>query len=606
MRGLALVLVLAAALAPALARASALDALDPTRTWYLRSLRFTGQSALRGSELRGVMSTQARPWYAVWRKYPEFDPAVLEADLDQVRLLYRSRGYYQAQLTPDVELPAAGDAVRIVIHVDEGPAVKIERVDVTFEGTALPPEEERKLLADLPIKQGETFTQKAYDAAFARLRTAYRDRGYARVNVEKKATVDVAQDRADVTYRVVSGPSCVFGETSISGTQRYDPEVIRRELTFQPGTPFTQKAIDKSRENLVTLHLFRTIRLEEQPGDDPRVAIEVRVTEAPPREVRLGVGYDTEEGIRGLASWRNYDFLGGARQLGLSARASQLERAIIADFLQPHFPGHNSRTRLIFTEAQEDEDPWTLVRTRISPRLEWKATEQVTGYVFYRAEYDVLTEVNTFVRNALPRASPSHGVLSGLGIGADWNATDDLIDPTRGWILGGSVEPIGGVLGGDFGFLRLIGESRAYVPLVRRLTAAARLRLGTEVLTGDTQVPLYERFYAGGINSVRGYGRWRVGPLVANEPIGGRSLVETSFELRHPITETIGAAVFVDAGQLGKHSFTFPFTDLQYGVGFGVRYKSPVGPIRVDLGFPLERPPGDQSWQVYLSLGQTF
>ena len=335
--------------------------------------------------------------------------------------------------------------------------------------------------------------------------------------------------------------------------------------------------------------------------------LHVRVTEAPKHEVRFGVGYDTEEQVRGIASWRDYDFLGGARQLGFSATASFIHRTLTADFLQPHFPGHQNRTRLLLTEQEEEEDTFTLDRSRFSPRLEWQASDQITGYAFYRIEYDLLSSVSSAVKAALPGAAPSRGVLSGFGFGADWNTTDDLLDPTRGWVTGVTIEPVGDVLGGDFGFLRLIGEGRIYQRLAGGLLGAARVRVGTaEPFPGTREIPLFERFYAGGINSVRGYGRWRIGPLVNDDPIGGRSLAEGSVELRHPITEHVGAAVFLDGGQVSRESYDLPFGRLRYGTGFGVRYRSPVGPLRCDLGFPLEPPDKDQRWQVHVSLGAAF
>src|SRR5207247_326248 len=253
--------------------------------------------------------------------------------------------------------------------------------------------------------------------------------------------------------------------------------------------------------NLMALRLFRTIRIDEDKSRDPRVAVRIRVIEAPRHEVRFGVGYDTEEQLRGLAGWRDYDLLGGARQLGFTARASFLRRSI----------------------------------------------------------------------------------------GADWNWTDDLLDPTRGWVTSASVEPVGGFLGGKFSFVRLQGEGRRYQPLVADLAAAFRFRLGAEEpFGGSRDVPLFERLYAGGIGSVRGYERRHVGPLIDDDPVGGRSLVEGSAELRHPVTERLGAALFAGAGQGSLRSLGFPLDDLRYGFGFGVRYKSPVGPLRVDLGFPLE------------------
>jgi outer membrane protein insertion porin family/translocation and assembly module TamA len=606
MRAVAWLLVLAAALASD-ARAVQLDALDTAREWTLLALRFEGNHALGSRTLRQAVVTKPRPWFTPWRAFPPFDPLALRDDLDRIERLYRSRGYYRARVFHDVEMPASGNAVTVVVYVEEGPPTTVASVDVAFEGEELPEAERRALLDGLPISRDHVFTEERYVQAASYLRAYYREHGFARVDVTRHARVDRDTDRAELSYRVVSGPTCVFGDVTVVGTKRTDQAIVFRELAFSPGMPFKQSRLERSRRDLVALSLFRSVRLDEDPGGGPRVDVQVRVAEMPQHEIRLGLGYDTEEQVRGLASWRDYDFMGGARQLGFTGRVSRIERAITADFLQPHFPGHDNRSRLIFTEARLEEDTYTVTRSRLSPRLEWQATEAITGFAFYRAEYDVLTSVNPEVPRKLPGVAPKNGILSGFGFGADWNTTDDLLDPTRGFVTGATVEPVGALLGGDFNFLRVVVEGRGYQRLVGRLLGAARFRLGSQEPFGGTpEIPLYERFYAGGINSIRGYGRRRVGRLVGNDPVGGRSLIETSLELRHPITDTIGGAVFLDAGQVGRHSLDFPVDDLRYGTGLGIRYKSPVGPLRLDLGFPFDPPHHDRHWQVYVSVGQTF
>ncbi len=605
-----LALVLAVVAPLPVARAVPVDALDPGREWRLAGIDFEGVHGVSKSALRRAMVTKARPWFAfwtVWRPLPPFEPTTFRTDLDRLRQFYRNHGYYEVRIDHDVRVPPGGDSVRVVIRVEEGPVVRVGDVSVTLGGVALPPDERDRLLANLPIRRGDVFTQDTYERAYTVLRTYYREHSFARVEVTRRATVDVGRRTATVAYDVDSGPPSVFGDVRVSGTRAVDPEVVRREIEFRPGDAFKQSLIERTRMNLVALHLFRSIRIDESPGRDPRVDVRIRVIEGPSREVRVGVGYDTEEEIRGLASWRNYDFLGGARQLGFTARASFIRRTIAADFLQPHFPGLRDRVRILLSEDQEDEQTYTNDRARLSPRIEWQALPNLVPYAFYRIEYDSLSDVKPAVRNFLPGLAPHNGTLSGLGFGMDLNATDDLLDPTVGWVALASVEPVGGFLGGKFSFVRVIAEGRRYQPLVRGFLGAFRMRLGAaQPLAGTLEIPLFERFYAGGINSVRGYGRWRVGPLVANDPIGGQTLVETSVELRHPITETIGAAVFLDAGQVSLRSWDFPFGDLRYGSGFGVRYKSPVGPLRLDLGFPFQPPGNDARWQVYVSVGQAF
>ena len=170
------------------------------------------------------------------------------------------------------------------------------------------------------------------------------------------------------------------------------------------------------------------------------------------------------------------------------------------------------------------------------------------------------------------------------------------------------VEQVGGPLGGDFNFLKLLWEARHYREIYSRTVLAGRLKLGVADPTGhNDEVPLFERFYAGGANSVRGYGRHRLGPLsTSDDPVGGRSVIEGALELRYRFSDQIGGAVFLDFGQVSLHSFSVPVDDLRFALGFGVLYATPVGPLRLDLGFPLDPPHGDQPWQVHFSIGQFF
>lgn len=606
-------------LASPAARAVPLEALDTHRPLRLGSIRFEGNHEVGSSALREALVTRPRRWFALWQERPSFDPHTFRTDLQRLRALYRSRGFYHAVLSEDVTI-RDGDLADVTITIDEGKPVVVDGVQLVIDGLTLPPDDEHRLRTALPLEPGNVFEEERYERGRAVLRAWFRQRGYARVAVEKGARVDVREDTAAVRYHVEPGPPCIFGDVTVSGLQDVEQDVVLREVAFRPGEPFQQSLLDKTRKNLDALRLFRSVRLIEDDSGAETVDIDIALAEGERHEVRFGVGYETEEGVRGIAGWRDYNFLGGARQLGFSVRISQLFRTIAADFLQPHFPSQTSRLRVLFLQEQTDDDPYDLLETKFLPRLEWEVTAHLTTYAFYRASLDLLSGVPRAVRLALPGADPKRSVVSGFGLGLDLNGTDDLVNPTRGGIARFSVEPVGMAFGGDVSLVRTIFDGRLYVPLPYRFGAAARMRLGSQEPTGSsTQIPLFERFYAGGINSVRGYARRRVGPLASDlvppskctfldcdHPLGGRSVVELSTELRHPVTSAIDIGGFVDAGQVSLDSWDFPFDDLQYGLGLGVRYRSVIGPLRVDLGFPLERRGDDAAWQVYFAVGATF
>jgi len=599
------------ALAFRVARAVPPEAIEPGRDWRVRTVSIHGNDALAESKLTDAMLTKARPWYRFWQFWkprPAFDPTVFRDDVERIRHVYRNEGYYHARVTADVVVPAEGDLLDLVIDVDEGPPVLVTSVDVELTGEPIPDKDRQTLLASLPVKKDQIFRQEDYARGATLLHGWYREHGFARVKVERAATVDVRDDTAVVHYHVTSGPVSVFGDVDVQGLDAVGDDVVRNEVAFETGKPFRQSLIDETRRRLVATRLFRTVRITESgDDDDPVVPISIEVSEGPSHEVALGIGYDTEEQVRGIASWRDYNFYGGGRQLGFSARASFINRAILADFVQPHIPRKGDRVRLVLSAAQEEEETYTNDRSRLSPRVELRFLPWLTSYAFYRIEYDSLSNVNSTITKRFPDIAPKNAILSGLAFGLDVNTTDDLLDPHRGWTASLGVEPVGGFLGGDVTFVRMLLQGRRYQPLPWSFTLALRTGLGFEYPYGGTKdVPLYERLYAGGIDSVRGYERRHVGPIIDGDPIGGLSLIEGSIELRHPITETFSADVFLDAGQVSVKTFDLPVDDLRYGTGFGVGYRTPVGPLRVDIGFPLERPHGDAAWQIHVSIGQAF
>jgi outer membrane protein assembly complex protein YaeT len=584
------------------------EELDANREWRTKDLIISGNKEIGASELEDALSTKTRPWYAPWRARPVFDPAVFASDLERLVKFYQDKGYYEAKVTHDLEVDDKEGLVSASIHVSEGEAIRVAQMSVEIvDAPELKPELDA-LVPKLPLHEGQIFAVDAYQKTESQLKEFFYDKSRAAITIQRKAEVILDRHAANVYYTLNAGPLTQFGSTTVEGLKDVAESIILQELAYKPGEPFSGVALRTTEKNLRELDLFSQIVIEPQPSPpDTAVPVKIRLEEKPPREIRVGLGYGTEDQVRGQVRWRNNNWLGGARRLEVGVKASFIVRELDLHFLQPHFLGANNRFMVTLGPQQFDEPGFFLNSTRVQPRLERKFSDQLTGFLTYRLEYDHLSKVPSASIQALGPFDEK-GLLSGLSAGFLWNRANDPLNPTSGWTLSFAAEQVGGFLGGRFELYKLQSDVRGYYPLAEKTVLASRLKIGfAQPLHGGEEVPLFERFYAGGGTSVRGYGRSRLGPIsTADDPLGGRSLIEGSFELRQQLWEKIGGALFLDFGQVSLQSFELPVDDLRFSAGFGVRYATPVGPLRLDLGFPFRPPRGDRAWQIHFSIGPAF
>jgi outer membrane protein assembly complex protein YaeT len=634
-RALILGLVLACAVAPVSAPASTVRAEGegPTTTlsafggrgpWLLADVRIEGVGAWDGWRIGTSLQTRAAPWWAVWSPDPPFEPSYLQGDLDRIRSDLQSDGYYEAQVRESIVILAQPDRsagedpprpgeVEVVIDVDRGPPVLVCSLYVDLESVALPEDSGAILARDFPMAVGDRFTGAGYAAGAARYAAYLAANGYPEARVDRHARIDVPGRCAEVAYRLEPGPFAVFGPTTIDGVSEALGEIARREIGYVQGRPFDLARLEATQVRLRDTRLFSLVRIDKDPVDEKgEVPIRVELHEGPPHEIRFGVGYGTDDGIRGTASWWNYDFLGGNRRLGFSAKVSRINRWVEASFAQPHFPGPGDLASVAFTLGQQDESTYLDNGFLLAPRIDWKISERLVISAFYAWRYDSLSDVSDATIEDLgpPDEFQNVGFTSSVGLNLRWNNFDDFANPTRGLGIGLTGEVSGGPLGADFDLLRVIAQATYYRPLFGDLILALGARGGSVVPFDRTsQVPLWSRLYAGGnaLFPVRGYGRRRVGPLSgSDDPLGGRSVVVGTAELLYPVFGPVQGVVFVDTGDVELSAWTLRPENFQTGVGFGFRASTPVGPVSIDFGFGLDRPAGDSMFHLDLMIGPRF
>ena len=603
-----LMLLVGLSTVPRILPAAVIADLDPSLQWRTAKIEFFGNQKFSESELRDTIVSRERPWFRFWQDLPAFDPVTFETDLERLRRFYEARGYYEAAISYDLDVDAERNEVAARISVREGEPILIAEIDV--EVALKSPDQKPPTLPDqLPVKRDQVFREAEYQQAEQVLRSALMESGYAHAQSQRRAEVDLADQRARIRYGLQPGPITFFGETTITGLQEVEPDLIRRELQYEPGEIYSLKKVTETREKLLGLELFGTVRVApgKTQGAPTTLPMEIEVSEKPYREIRLALGYSTEDQFRTQLEWRHLNWLGGGRRLSVLAKYSAITMEGAIRLIQPHLFSRDSQGSLWLAYDQEDEETYLRNFGRFVPRLDYRFSRALTAFVGYRVEYDKLNDIAAATRAALGDIR-REGIVSGPTAGLVWNTSDSVLDPKKGHVISLNLDQAGSIWGGQFSFFKVSAEAKKYLELGWSTVLAGRIKLGmADAIGSDKNLPLFERFYAGGEKSVRGYGRRRLGPLTASDdPLGGLSLIEGSIEFRRPIWNELNGAVFLDFGQVSRKAYDLPLGDLEFSSGFGISYSTPVGPLRLDMGFPFKPPRGDRAWQIHFSIGAYF
>ncbi|MEL6963352.1 MAG: autotransporter assembly complex family protein [Pseudomonadota bacterium] len=523
-----------------------------------------------------------------------------EGDIPRLLQGLRARGHYQASV--DVDIDQTTSPITITYRFDQGPAYRYQTIKVELD-----PQPKADL--DLPpvrrfgMKAGERARSLDIVNAEAMLLEALKDRGFALAEIgERDVVVDHGTQKMDVTFRFKIGPRVAFGATTIVGNEEVEARFIRRLLEWKQGKRVTPERLRTTQLNLIETGLFNSVQvtLGDTPDADNRVPVRIEVKEAKHRSIEAGVRYRTDEGIGGSLGWEHRNLLGTGEQLGIELDGSELGWHLKGEAREPDFLRRRQALVIGSEIAIENTDAFRSRSIGASLGIErsvGKGMELAAGGKFRALRVDQDGDVDKF------------GLLS-FPATYRWDHSNDLLNPSRGGRLSIENEPFVDVTGRDVAFNKTtIGYSR-YVRLKRtnpQLILAARTRAGFLFGAERNNVPADERFFAGGGGSVRGFGFQLAGELdEGDDPIGGRSLFELAGEIRGQFTESLGAAVFVDSGTAFKSVAPDFDEPLRIGAGTGLRYFSPIGPIRLDVGVPINGRDNDDNFQIYVSIGQAF
>ncbi len=555
---------------------------DPIVRW----LHISGHRAIWGSELKALMVTRTSPWYDFlpWIHAYRYDPLILVSDMEKLRAYYRDLGYLAVSVHSIVEQLSA-DEIGLEIQITEGPLTRISRASV------IGGEDIENAFGQL---EGKPLSSDLVNKSVSEAVSGLRNKGYAFVRAEVETTT-VGQ-QVELVLKLVPGPVCSVGVVQISGHNAMAENTILRGLTFKPGDQFSEEALQNSQYLLYRAGVFRSVALglADSAAHDNRVDVALRVSERPFRTLRVGTGYDTDEDLWASGAWTHRNFGGDFRQFKLSGRVSGKNREAVIGLRQAHFRG--SRNWLNLGGFVQRERQAAFVQ------------EEVGGNISLERNLTRATDVITQVSGGVVDFS-ADSAFTEMKVGLLMDTRDDIFDPQSGMLAQFTVRERGRFFRSDSEFLQATAEGRWFRRMPLRSVLALRVQGGVIFELGKAgSVPNVERFFAGGLNSVRGWGVNELGPKDdQGEPTGGLSRVEMSMEVRTQIFFTLGTAIFVDVGNVDAKSGAFNLGSLKYAVGAGLRYLSPVGPVRFDVGYRLsDDNTVEKRIQYHISLGQAF
>ncbi|MEX3009374.1 autotransporter assembly complex family protein [Hoeflea sp. TYP-13] len=493
--------------------------------------------------------------------------------------------------------------VTVAIHVLAGPTFTFANPDAaTTNGQQID-------LTEYGVVAGQPARSEVVVEAEKKLVAAWRDKGYAFAKIAGREMIADHNDRElEVDLRLDPGPLTVFGKVTVSGAEDVEPDFIIQQANIPEGTVFSPKRLTDAAKRLRGLGVFDSVVIieAEEPGPGKSVAISIEVSERKPRTVGIGVTAATKDGLGAETFWVHRNLFGRAESIrvegavsgvGRSNFSTSLDYHVAATFTKPGVWGPTTSFQSRVEAQFQDTDAYKKQSVGGSVGLSREFSDQLTGDINLNVEYARYQDTT----------GPSTSLLISTPIQLIRDTRDNKLNPTSGYRALLSTEPTYDTHNGD-GFLKSQVAFSTYraVNDAGTFVLAGRVNVGTIVGTGLSQVPADRRFYAGGGGSIRGYGYQSASPRTAGQPSGGLSLVETSIEARFSLTETIGLAAFIDSGGAFTSSTPGQGGTWYTGVGAGVRYLTPVGPFRIDVGFPLNKISGDPDFGVYLGLGQAF
>jgi outer membrane protein insertion porin family len=575
------------------------------------TLDFQGLHHFTEKQIRPLLATQVGDW---WHR-GSFNEESLRKDGQWLEALYQNAGFQEVAVAPHFEKDSSGQNIDVDFKIQENPLTSIQEVKIEGNHHFSLPE----LFTALQLPAGTPFSESRLEMAKKALKSRYEDAGFAEVQISMESE-DLNPTAVRVRFTIEEGLPYRVGEIHLLGNELTRRKIITRKILLHEGNFFSENKVLQSEQSLYSMGLFSRVNLVplnvRQPDLEKPVLI--RVEESSPLNLAYGIGYENREDYRGLKGVRgtfdltHNNLFGLARSASFRGTASYRLQQAQLSFKEPSLFNHELEGLALAYIQYERKVSYISLRTNAT--LQVKKMLKSRDALFFRYSYEIVDLSDQFVN---PQATGENlGTLHLSSLSTAWlrDTRDDPLDPTRGFFNSASCLFTSKKIGSQANYVQLFGQTQTYRKLRTGDILAGSFRMGLTFPFGTLSdgspavVPITERFFAGGPNTLRGFKLDMAGPLdpETNKPLGGNAQLIGNLELRHSLTQNFILAPFYDVGNVFGLVSDIHLKDFSNTVGLGLRYKTPFGPLRLDIGYNLQPIPGAKNPLFFFTIGNPF
>ncbi len=566
--------------------------------YKIKSITFQGNDVYKARTLQKVMITRQSRFLSPARYYPE----IFNEDLKNLALFFQQNGYLQAKVADySVERNDEKKQVSIIIDIFEGDPTYIEGIEIFGNKVYT----DSILFKTIDLKSGHLLQQKKVQDVTYKLLTIYANNGYLDAEVVPDILINNEHHLAHIDFRVSENEQYSIRDINIQGLEITKQKIIWRELTFKSGEIVNYSKLLASQRALYLTGLFESVFIRPVTIDSlsSQKDVQIDIKEKIPGQFNLGAGYGSLDRVRIFAEVLNSNLWGTAQKTSLNGKLSSITRKLEASYTEPWTFGIRLKTDVNLFDTFNEEPGYDVLQYGAKVIVGKSFTEYSSASIAYRYEKVRFSKVKV---QELPDKYKSN--LNSFTFSAIHDKRDNIFNTTSGYVLSMDSEIAESYQTTSDIFGRLVLKGKYYVPASTSTTLAFSLEAGGMNLFGrSTSIPLNERFYAGGPNSLRGFSYRKVGPLDdKGNPIGGRYKIVANLEVRQTLYKFIGGVIFFDFGNVWRFLKDVKRQPMRSSPGIGLRIATPLGVVRCDYGFNWFPKKGEPSGKIYFSLGQAF